>query len=432
MDNNPKDLEALQALHQKYLAQLPEQVQEIRRLWTEAIESDAAATARDALYTLVHRLHGSAGTYGLNTISEHLRPFDEFLRNLKEQGGTVSPEDRERFAALIDRLHEEVEAVVATPPAPAMTPEQDPRLLRLARPYHILLVEDSNLLRRRLALALEENGLIVEEAADGMEALEKARHKKPDLVLLDVMMPGMDGYEVISRFKSEADFCAIPIIMLTARSTVEDVKRAIAMGVKDYLVKPVDPYEVVRHVLMALTGYDPEQEEAPVSLAPARILVVEDSAILRKLFARILAEGGYEVEEAENGQQALEKMRAQRPDLVVMDVMMPVMDGLEALRQMRRDEMLRSLPVIMLTAKNTVEAVQQASLLHIEDYIVKPAHGEKLLGRVRDCLEKLGRVERKQGVSPAPGSGVTQGEGTSEAAGSEEAGTEEANEKEAA
>ncbi|QXD14354.1 response regulator [Rhodocaloribacter litoris] len=384
METSHKKQKILAALHRQFLDRLPGQVEQIAADWEALCSGVATADTLGRLHHLVHRLHGTSGTYGLHEISELTRDFDAYLHDLVTSGRAPTPEEQTRFATLIEALAERAGAVQDAPPPemPSAPAEKKPDF---ARPFRVLLAEDASLFRRHVAVVLEGAGLVVDEAENGHIALAKARKQPPDLVVLDVMMPGLSGLDVLRHMREDEALQAVPVIVMTAHSTVEDVKEALRLGADDFLTKPVDPGQLLQRIEALLAG-TAREEPPPHAIT---ILLVEDSAIIRKLFGHVLQEAGYMVEEAENGAAALESMARSRPDLVLMDVMMPVMDGLETLRRMRQDETLRDIPVVILTAKGTLGDVREAMGLDIADYIVKPIRPEAFLERMQANIRRL-------------------------------------------
>jgi CheY-like chemotaxis protein/two-component sensor histidine kinase len=204
----------------------------------------------------------------------------------------------------------------------------------------VLIVEDDADARHVLARTLTRDGFQTAEAQDGERGLELARELQPALITLDVMMPGLDGWSVLRQLKANPELRDIPIVMVTI---VGERALGHALGAADYLQKPVD-----REALLASVHRLIEQSGRSV-------LVVDDDADVRNLLRRSLEQDGMSVREATNGAEALELVMADPPDLVLLDLMMPVMDGFEFLRRLpeAREAMP---PVVVLTAKTLTQA----------------------------------------------------------------------------
>ncbi len=201
----------------------------------------------------------------------------------------------------------------------------------------VLVIDDDPSVREVVSRMLTKEGYRVEAAASGSDGLRMAREIIPDVITLDVKMPGMDGWAVLSTLKTESALAHIPVIML---SIVEEAEMSARLGASGYLIKPVDREQL----LTMLDKFRRINPDAP-------ILVVEDDASTREMAHRILDREGYTVEDAANGRVALQVVRKQVPLLILLDLMMPEMDGFEFLTELRRDARLRPVPVIVMTAK---------------------------------------------------------------------------------
>jgi len=203
----------------------------------------------------------------------------------------------------------------------------------------ILVVDDDANARNILRRSLEAEGHAVVTAPGGEEGLALAREMKPALITLDVMMAGMDGWSILQQLKAAPELQNIPVIMVT---TVDgDERLAATMGAAEYLTKPVDRKRLLSAV-SALTAERPDPHA----------LVIEDDQAMRRVLRRNLEGGGWSVEEAENGLVGLERMAARVPDLVLLDLMMPIMDGFEFMERLRADDRFAGVPVVVLTAKD--------------------------------------------------------------------------------
>ena len=201
----------------------------------------------------------------------------------------------------------------------------------------ILVVDDDPVARDLLRRHLGRGGYRVEEAENGEEALRLARNFLPDAITLDVLMPQMDGWAVLSALKEDPELENIPVTML---SIVDDRRIGFTLGASEYLTKPID-----REKLLAVLARICPDKNA------SRVLIIEDDAQARDLVRRTLEARDWSVAEAENGIVGLQRMNEAAPDLVLLDLMMPEMDGFEFLSHMRQDERWRNIPVVVVTAK---------------------------------------------------------------------------------
>jgi CheY-like chemotaxis protein len=205
----------------------------------------------------------------------------------------------------------------------------------------VLVIDDDPAARDLTRRILAREGYRVVEAPDGETGLRLAREIRPDLITLDILMPGMDGWRVLEALKTDPDLAATPVIL---QSILEDRNLGFALGAAEYLTKPID-----RQQLTALVRrYVARESGAP-------ILVVEDDAPTREVLGQTLTRAGWKVTEAENGHAALRRMAEAPPSLVLLDLMMPEMDGFEFLEALRRNETGPAVPVVVLTAKSLTE-----------------------------------------------------------------------------
>ncbi len=201
----------------------------------------------------------------------------------------------------------------------------------------VLVIDDEPAVHEILTRTLLKYGFRIENAFSGEEGLRMARKLRPNVITLDVMMSGMDGWMVLSSLKSDPDLADIPVIMLTI---VDSKNLGYSLGAADYLTKPIDR-ERLSSVLLRYRGN-----------AANSVLVVEDDPSSREMLRRLMEHDGWIVAEAENGRAALDEMARSLPSIVLLDLMMPEMDGFEFLTEMHLHEAWRSIPVIVITAKD--------------------------------------------------------------------------------
>ena len=230
----------------------------------------------------------------------------------------------------------------------------------------VLLVDDDPAARELLQRFLEREGFRVRTANDGRAGLTLARALKPRAILLDVEMPRMDGWAVLHAVRNDPELAGIPVIMT---SVVAEQGLGQALGATDYFVKPID-WDRLKGLM---DRYRPEGVEA-------RVLVVDDDADARERLRRTLARDGWSVDEAENGRAALERFEAQRPNLILLDLMMPEMDGFGFLRALRaRPD--GDVPVVVLTAKEITDAERRSLQAQADRVIEKGSLSLAEIGR---------------------------------------------------
>jgi signal transduction histidine kinase/CheY-like chemotaxis protein/ligand-binding sensor domain-containing protein len=205
----------------------------------------------------------------------------------------------------------------------------------------VLVIDDDASVRDLMRRSLEKDGFRVEEAADGKTGLELARQLKPSVITLDVMMPHLDGWSVLTTLKGDPVTANIPVVMLTI---VDDKQMGFALGAADYFTKPID-FERLHQVIQKYRK--PTNHES--------VLVVEDDPQTREILRRTLEKEGWRVTEAANGKAGLDQIDGQFPALILLDLMMPEMDGFEFMEVLRQRKTPPHVPVIVITARDLTE-----------------------------------------------------------------------------
>ena len=238
----------------------------------------------------------------------------------------------------------------------------------------VLVVDDDAGVRGFLSRFLAAEGFRALLAADGKEGLRLAQAERPDLILLDVIMPRMDGWAVLTALKADPALADIPVILLTI---ADDSNMGYLLGASEYLTKPVD----TGRLTSLLERYRGEQ-------APRPVLVVEDDPATRQVLGRALAKDGWPVIEAENGRAGLERLTEVEPAAILLDLMMPEMDGFEFLAELRQQEKWRAIPVVVLTARDLSAQERLRLRGQVERILQKGASSrEELLREVRAVLD---------------------------------------------
>ncbi len=279
-------------------------------------------------------------------------------------------------------------AEVEIKPAAAISPPEaaEPKFPGLNT---VLVIEDDPGSRDLLTRFLTKEGYRVETASGGEVGLRMAREIHPDVITLDVMMPGMDGWAVLSQLKADPELADIPVVMLTI---VDNKNLGYALGAADYLTKPIQ-----RDRLLAILAKYCSPSE------PAAVMVVEDDAATREVIRRLLEKTGIHVVEAENGRVALERLAEGQPGLILLDLMMPEMDGFQFVDHVREHETWRTIPIVVVTAKDLTEADRRRLNGYVTEIIQKDARGrEELLAEVGKMVKaRLKKTHGKAGNGSA-------------------------------
>jgi CheY-like chemotaxis protein len=254
----------------------------------------------------------------------------------------------------------------------------------------ILYVEDNDDNIYMLKPRLERKGYEVLIAKDGKEGIEIATNRSPDLILMDLELPVLNGWEASKHLKKDPNTKHIPIIALTARAMEEERSRAIDAGCDDFDTKPVDFKSLITKIHSFLPDESKTVDEGKVVVEDQRkILIVDDNDDNRYTLSEYLKREGFtNLATAENGQIALDKLKDTDFDLVLLDLQMPVMDGIETLRGRKSDDNLNHIPVIMISAAEEIENVTQCIEIGAEGYLPKPFNPKLLRARINASLKR--------------------------------------------
>ena len=209
----------------------------------------------------------------------------------------------------------------------------------------MLVIDDEPTARDMISRMLAKEGYQVVVATNGADGIALAQRRVPDAITLDIMMGGVDGWSVLSQLKSHPATASIPVVVA---SIIDDRNLSFSLGASDYLTKPIDR-EQLADVLERVRSRGEAKS----------VLVVEDDADARRMLRRLCEKEGWAVFEAENGRVGLEAVAAHAPALVLLDLMIPEMDGCDFIEHLRRRPDAANLPVVVLTAKDLTERDRQ-------------------------------------------------------------------------
>jgi CheY-like chemotaxis protein len=271
------------------------------------------------------------------------------------------------------QLPSEVTEQTTTPITEAHETHRHPRPAPPDAPI-VLVIDDDPAVRDLMQRMLGKEGLRVAVAADGEEGLRLARELRPDAITLDVLMPGMDGWSVLTALKADPALTEIPVIMVTI---VDEKQIGYSLGVVDFLTKPID-WKRLTAILQTYRSGDTDH----------RVLLVEDDARTRTMIRTRLEKQGWSVLEAGDGRSALKQMAEMLPDLILLDLMMPEMDGFQFVDHVRGQDDWRSIPIIVVTAKDLTDEDRRRLNGRIEEILQKSAYSpEELLQEVCDRVQ---------------------------------------------
>ena len=251
----------------------------------------------------------------------------------------------------------------------------------------IMVVDDNEIDRQEMTRIIQEEGLRAIVAEEGSECLALIRQSLPDVLVLDLMMPGMDGFEVLEKLREEPRTVNLPVIVVTAKDLTAQDRKRLSGNVASVLEKTETTsgrlLQEIKRILMEI-----QERETELEKIRNKILLVEDNEAGVIQVRSILEKEGYDVEVARNGQEALDYVAHTIPDGIVLDLMMPEVDGFEVLEQIRGKETTVNIPVLILTAKDlTPEDLKKLSANNIQQLIQKgDVDPRGLLAKVRTML----------------------------------------------
>ncbi|CAN1212832.1 histidine kinase [Tumidithrix helvetica PCC 7403] len=243
----------------------------------------------------------------------------------------------------------------AQPYKPTPSPELIPTYPTVKPLPSILVIDDDLVVHQLLERALGKMGLFVYSAYEGKEGVRLAREIKPSAIILDMMMPSMNGWEVLTALKADPETSNIPIVMLTI---MDDRDCGYTLGVTDYLIKPINRDRLIstvnkyRSLKIVSAHSDLKNSKMSHSSDNPCILVIEDDASVRQMIVRMLEKENCTLLSAKNGHEALEVLSQTSPQLILLDLMMPEMDGFEFINQLRQQHNLPQMPIVVITAKD--------------------------------------------------------------------------------
>ncbi|MBU2446609.1 MAG: response regulator [Bacteroidetes bacterium] len=267
---------------------------------------------------------------------------------------------------------------------------------------NILLIDDDPTIRKLIGYNLKKIGYGVFEADGPAQAFLHLKDTTPDLVLCDIMMSGMDGFEFCEKVRAEEKYKALPFIFVSAKSSIEDKSRAVALGADDFISKPF----VLEELLLKIKSTVKRSEiyksygakkvfEADTKPFNSKILIVDDDQALTRLLEKSLLKHDYEVKIAHNVFDGFTTAKEFQPDLILSDILMPDADGFEFKNLLSADKELKSIPFVFLTSKTEEADILRGYDVGVQDYVLKTSGISIIMAKVSAIIQSVQRERKK-------------------------------------
>lgn len=237
----------------------------------------------------------------------------------------------------------------------------------------ILIALSDSVLAESIAAKAKESGLRSIIVEDGNAALSRMKELRPDLLISDIVLPGMDGYDLLSAKSFDKDITKIPVIVASNLGLPVDMKRLPNVGIREYFIKThIEPSEVIGKVCDILGCAAPASASGPAK-KKITILWVEDDKFLSDILSKKFLSLGYNLLKANNGTEALKIAEKETPNIVMLDIVMPDVNGFDVLQKLKMQDKFKSVPVIMLSNLSAPSDVEKSKKLGAVGFIVKAA-----------------------------------------------------------
>lgn len=266
----------------------------------------------------------------------------------------------------------------------------------------ILIIDDDSTIRKLISYNLKKQGFEVFEADGAENGLKQLERNVPDLVLCDIMMDGMDGFEFVEKVRKNDKFRALPFIFVSAKSSIEDKSRAANLGADDFISKPFRMEDLlikantlikrseIYKIYGAVSSFETKSQ-----IEQTKILIVDDDVMFLKRLEYALSKLDYVVKTSNNALDGFDTAKSFQPDLILSDVLMPETDGFEFRRLLSADKELKYTPFVFLTSKSEEEDILRGYEQGIYDYVLKQNKIELIVAKIKAMIESIKRERQK-------------------------------------
>ncbi len=262
---------------------------------------------------------------------------------------------------------------------------------------NILIIEDDIFLGDVLLEKFKKEGFSPHLSRDGAEGLGKIKELKPDLILLDIILPTMNGYEILEAKQKDPEIKKIPVIIISNSGQPVEINRALALGVKDYFIKAqFDPEEVMVKVRAFLKKNGGQESDITIDssskassgqLAGKKIMWVEDDTFLSDIIARKLVAEKCVLVHTKDAEEALSLVETEMPDVILLDILLPGMNGFELLEKLKSNPKLKDIPIILLTNLGQESDVEKGKRLGANRFLIKATLKlDEVIGQIEEVI----------------------------------------------
>ncbi|GAB1544476.1 response regulator [Scytonema sp. NUACC21] len=362
-----KDLASVNRVLERFRNSFGQQVALLEQAKTALLAGNCSEELRQLALHEAHKLAGSMGSFGYSEGSRLARTVEHLLI----QDRTLTDEVICQFSQLVSALQQEL-----TKPPVTVTAQAAP----LRQTHRVLVIDDDAMLTEQLLAEADSWGIRMKIAPDLTTARSRFALGSPDAVLLDLSFPGTeeDGLTLLRELVERSP--NLPIIVFTARDSLADRLAVSRLGARQFLHKPTTTQQIFQTLARVL----PQAQNSE-----AKVLIVDDDSVILAFLSALLTPWGLEVTTLTEPQQFWEVLIATSPDLVVLDLDMPIVNGLDLCRVVRQDAQWGNLPVLVVTAHTDAQSLQQAFAAGADDFITKPVLGPELVTRVLSRIERV-------------------------------------------
>ena len=363
-------LPEIAALWERFQDKYSDRLTVIEQAVTTLLDGSLNEDLRQQAVKEAHTLVGSLGSFGLIEASRLSREVEQTF----QAGTRLSPSQEKHLSSLVKALRQSLKQS----PTPINLPTPQPPTVKLQ--HRLLIVDDDTVLALAIVSQATTWGVQARVASDLSQARIAIAHTRPDVVLLDLCFPDSkdSGFDLLRELASTQP--PIPVLVFTAQESFADRVKVARLGGQGFLQKPVSPTQVMEAIAQVLHQSDMPQ---------ANVLIVDDDPQLLDFLRTLLEPWGFKLTLLNDPQQFWNTLEQTTPDLIILDVEMPELSGIELCQVVRHDPRWSELPVLFLSARTDIETVHRVFTAGADDYVSKPIVGPELVARMLNRLERV-------------------------------------------